>query len=93
MESSALGPGLIGIAYLVSSVLFVYGLKGLSHPRTAVRANLLGASAMTLAILVTLLDPHISRYGVIFAGLAVGAAIGGALAARVQMTAMPQMVA
>lgn len=93
MESSALGPGLIGIAYLVSSVLFVYGLKGLSHPRTAVRANLLGASGMALAIVVTLLDPHISRYGVIFAGLAVGAAIGGTLAARVQMTAMPQMVA
>jgi len=83
----------INLTYLVAAVLFIFGLKGLSHPRTAVRANLLGALGMLLAILVTLIDRSIVSYEIILAGIVVGSAVGALLAVRVQMTAMPQMVA
>jgi len=84
---------LINLAYLTASALFIFGLKGLSHPRTAVRGNLLGATGMLIAIVVTLLDRHIVSYTVIAAGLVVGSAIGAVLALKVRMTGMPQMVA
>ena len=84
---------LINLAYLVASILFILGLKGLSHPRTAVRGNLTASIAMLIAILATLLDRHILSFGYILAGLAVGSAIGSVLALRIRMTAMPQMVA
>jgi NAD(P) transhydrogenase subunit beta len=84
---------LINISYLVASVLFIVGLKGLSSPRTARRGNLQGSLAMLLAIAATLLDRGIVRFDLILAGLAVGTAIGIVWALRVPMTAMPQMVA
>jgi NAD(P) transhydrogenase subunit beta len=83
----------INLTYLVAAILFIFGLKGLSHPRTAVRANLLGALGMLLAIVVTLIDRTIVSYEIILAGLVVGSAVGAVLAVRVQMTGMPQMVA
>jgi H+-translocating NAD(P) transhydrogenase subunit beta len=86
-------PVLINFAYLLASVLFIIGLKGLSHPRTAVRGNLLGALGMFIAIIVTVLDRQIISYQVLLAGLVIGSAIGAILAVRIQMTAMPQMVA
>lgn len=84
---------LVKVLYLVASCLFILGLKGLSHPRTAVRGNLLGALGMLLAIVVTLLDRSIISYTWILAGGIVGSILGGLLAQRVKMTAMPQMVA
>ena len=88
---------LANLAYLIGSVLFILTFKGLSHPRTAVRANLMGAAGMAIAILATLalLDwrEGIARYWTIWAGLGAGSAIGAVLALRIQMTAMPQMVA
>lgn len=84
---------IIDLTYLAAAVLFILGLKGLSHPRTAVRANLLGATGMLLAVLVTLLDRRILSYEWILAGLVIGTAIGATMAMRVQMTGMPQMVA
>jgi len=88
---------LVNLAYLIASVLFILTFKGLAHPRTAVRANILGALGMLIAVVATLalLDwrPGPGRYTVVFAGLAVGAALGAVLALRVRMTAMPQMVA
>jgi NAD(P) transhydrogenase subunit beta len=88
---------LANFTYLVASVLFILAFKGLSHPRTAVRANLTGAAGMLLAVGATLalLDwgRGPGRYAVIFAALGVGAAVGTVLAWRVRMTAMPQMVA
>ena len=84
---------LINFVYLVASVLFILGLKGLTHPRTAVRGNLLGALGMLIAVLVTLLDRQILSFEYILAGVLVGAAIGTLLALKIQMTAMPQMVA
>jgi len=84
---------LVNIAYLVASALFIFGLKGLAHPRAAVRGNLLGALGMLIAIAATLLDRRIIGFEWIIAGMVAGSAIGTILAARIRMTAMPQMVA
>jgi NAD(P) transhydrogenase subunit beta len=88
---------LVNLAYLLASVLFILTFKGLSHPRTAVRANLLGAAGMLLAVVATLglLDwgQDVARYWVIGLGLLVGAVVGALLALKIRMTAMPQMVA
>ncbi|MGE5311600.1 MAG: NAD(P)(+) transhydrogenase (Re/Si-specific) subunit beta, partial [Nitrospirota bacterium] len=84
---------LINIAYLFASVCFILGLKGLASPRTAPRANLIGALGMLVAVVATLLDQHIVSFQLIILGLIAGAAIGTYLALKVQMTAMPQMVA
>jgi len=81
------------IAYLVSATLFVLSLKGLTHPSTARRGNTLGMAGMAIAIAATLLGAEIQSYGFILAGLVAGGLIGAVLAARVQMTAMPQLVA
>ncbi len=83
----------VNLTYLLAAVLFILGLKGLGHPRTAVRGNLLGAVGMLLAVVVTLFDRSIVSYEVILAGFVVGAALGAVLAVKVQMTAMPQLVA
>jgi NAD(P) transhydrogenase subunit beta len=83
---------LTSFAYLVAAVLFILGLKLLSSPRTAQRGNILGASGVLLAILTTLIFQGILSYTFIIAGLVIGASIGGFLALKVEMTAMPQMV-
>ncbi len=84
---------LVNIAYLISASLFIFGLKGLSHPRTAVRGNMMGALGMLIAVVVTLLDKRIVDFSVIVIGLLIGAVIGTLLALKVEMTAMPQLVA
>lgn len=84
---------LVNLFYLASAVLFIVGIKGLTRPRTAVRGNLLAAIGMLVAVVVTLLNQSIISYGWILAGGIIGAAIGVLLATRIQMTAMPQMVA
>ena len=88
-----MSPGLVNIAYLIAASLFIFGLKGLTHPRTAVRGNRLGALGMLLAIVITLLDQSIVGYGIILAGIVVGGGIGAVLAVRIKMTDMPQLVA
>lgn len=88
-----MSPVIVNLVYLAAAALFIFGLRELSHPRTAARGNLLGATGMLLAVAVTLLNQQIIGYEVIIAGLVVGAAIGVTLALTVQMTAMPQLVA
>ena len=83
----------IKLFYLVAAVLFILGLKGLSHPKTAVRGNLLGAVGMLLAIVVTLMDERIVSFQIIVAGFVVGGLLGVLMAYRAPMTAMPQVVA
>ena len=92
IHTTSLGAG-IHFAYLVSSVLFILGIKGLSSPRTARSGNRLAAIGMLLAIVATLLDRQILSYTWIVAGIVVGSAIGAVAARTVTMTAMPQMVA
>ena len=84
---------LVNLLYLLAAVLFILGLRGMSHPRTAVRGNLMGATGMLLAVVVTLVDDSIVRFEVIIAGLVVGALVGTFLALRVPTMAMPQLVA
>lgn len=88
-----MNPGVIKFGYLVAATLFILGIKGLSHPRTAVRGNLTGALGMLLAIVLTLLDQNIIRYEIIIAGFIVGGVIGAVLALKIRITAMPEMVA
>ena len=84
---------LINLAYLLASVLFIVGLKGLSSPRTARRGNLTGSCGMLIAVLATLVDQHIVRFEWIVAGVVVGSLIGVLSALKVPITAMPQLVA
>lgn len=81
------------IIYLLAAVLFILGLKGLTHPRTAVRGNLLGALGMLLAVVATLYFHTGLQFAWIIAGLVAGGAIGAILAVKIEMTAMPQLVA
>ncbi len=92
--NSTTDPG-ITIAYLVSAVLFILALRGLSHPETARRGNLLGMAGMAIAILATLDHPGMLLGGaaVIILGIAIGGAVGAIVARRVNMTALPQLVA
>ena len=80
-------------AYLISSILFVLGLKSLTVPDRARRGMQLAALGMLLAIAGTLVHHEIVSYGWILAGLALGTAIGWPLGTRVPMTAMPQRIA
>ena len=83
---------LINLAYLAASVLFILGLKGMAHPRTAVRGNRMGALGMLIAVVATLLAQGIIGWTWIIAGLAVGTVIGAILALKIEMTAMPELV-
>jgi len=89
------GNPLIDFLYLISITLFVFGLKGLSHPETARRGNLLAATGMGLAIIVTLFYPNenfSNNYAWIGGGMFLGAIIGYVAAIKVKMTKMPEMV-
>ena len=93
MILAALSQNTINLVYAVSAILLCLGIKRLSSPATARSGNLVAAAGMTLAVVFTLFSPQIDSYGLIFAGIAVGAVIGVASARLVRMTAMPQMVA
>ena len=83
------------ILYLISAVLFILSLNGLSHPETARRGNLFGMIGMGIAIFTTLaIIPFNSlTYLIIFAGIALGGLIGAYIARSIDMTALPQLVA
>ncbi len=81
------------LAYLVSAVLFIFALKGLTSPASARRGNYYGMIGMAIAIVATLLGGEVHSYGLIMIAVGLGAVIGSIVAARVKMTAMPQLVA
>ena len=83
----------ISLSYVAAALLFIFGLRRLSAPRTARSGNRLAAAGMFVALLATLLDRSILSWWEIAIGTAVGAAAGIYSARRVRMTAMPQMVA
>ncbi|HVG19674.1 MAG TPA: NAD(P)(+) transhydrogenase (Re/Si-specific) subunit beta [Blastocatellia bacterium] len=81
------------ITYLAASILFIYGLKGLSHPDTARRGMNSAAIGMLMAIVGTLVRHEIVRFEWIIAGLILGSIIGAAMSVWMPMTAMPQRTA
>ena len=83
----------IEVLYIIAFALFIYGLMGLTGPRTAVRGNRIAAVGMAVAIVATLLLPGFGNWGLVIIGIAIGTAIGVPAARQVKMTAMPQMVA
>jgi NAD(P) transhydrogenase subunit beta len=84
---------LIEFSYLAASILFILGLKGLSHPETARRGMHLAELGMLMAVIGTLMHHEIVSYEWIIAGLLIGSTIGAAMAIWVPMTAMPQRTA
>jgi len=82
----------IEITYLVSSILFIFGIKFLGSPKTARKGNLYAAIGMFLAISATLLDQEVLTYEWIIIGAIIGSAVGLVLAYKTPMTGMPQMV-
>ncbi|MGI9062506.1 MAG: NAD(P)(+) transhydrogenase (Re/Si-specific) subunit beta [Pseudonocardiaceae bacterium] len=83
----------INVLYIVAFSLFIYGLMGLTGPRTAVRGNLIAAVGMAIAVVAVLLTPGVTNWLLIALGIGIGTAVGIPAARQVKMTAMPQMVA
>jgi len=84
------------ILYLVSGVLFILALRGLSHPTTSRQGNRFGMIGMAIAVLTTLLvapPSGFSGFALVILGIAIGGSVGALVARRVAMTAMPQLVA
>src|SRR3989442_7154611 len=84
---------LLQLFYLLSAILFILGLRGLSHPRTARRGMFLAELGMLLAIVGTLFHHEILSYRWIIGGLVLGTVIGAPLAIWIPMTAVPQRAA
>ena len=86
---------LTSAVYLVAAILFILALRGLSHPETSQRGNRMGMIGMAIAIAATLLQHgmSVSGFGLILLALVIGGGIGTVLARRIQMTALPQLVA
>ncbi len=84
---------LLNSAYIGAAVLFILSLKGLSHPETAKRGNTYGAIGMAIAVLAVAIQAQIITSPLLIGASIVAGGIGAVLAARVQMTAMPQLVA
>jgi NAD(P) transhydrogenase subunit beta len=84
---------LITVAYLIAGVLFILSLGGLSAQQSARRGNIFGSIGMLIAVAVTAMSGRVENFGVFVATVLIGGGIGATLAARVQMTAMPQLVA
>jgi len=81
------------VAYLVSSILFILSLRGLSHPTSARKGNFLGILGMAIAIGTTIANPGVLSYKEIGIAFVIGGLIGSIIAVRIQMTALPQLVA
>ncbi len=84
---------MLTVAYLGAAILFVRSLGGLSKQETARRGNLAGVIGMVLALVATALHPEVHSYGIMIGAVIVGGGIGAALASRVAMTSMPELVA
>jgi len=79
--------------YLISAICFIMALRGLSHPETSRQGNFFGIGGMVLAIGTTLFGPQVLSWPLILVGIAIGGAIGTYIAQKIQMTALPQLVA
>lgn len=84
---------LVVIFYLISAVLFILALKGLSHPESARLGNIFGVIGMIIAIITTLMVKNVLSYVEIGAAILIGGLIGTIIAVKIQMTVLPQLVA
>ena len=81
------------ISYLISAIFFILALKGLSHPESARNGNVMGIIGMVIAIVTTAFNPNVLSYEMIIFGILIGGAIGTYTALKIEMTALPQLVA
>ncbi|MDZ3838296.1 MAG: NAD(P)(+) transhydrogenase (Re/Si-specific) subunit beta [Rhodospirillales bacterium] len=84
---------LTGFAYLIAAVLFILALRGLSNPESARMGNIFGMVGMAIAVITTLLSPGVVSYWMIILGILIGGGIGTAVALKIQMTQLPELVA
>ena len=95
--SFSLGDSVLELSYLIASILFIFGLKMLSHPESARKGNILAGIGMVMAIVTTIIfhrvdGEPIGNIGWILGAIALGTVIGWVIAVKVKMTAMPQLV-
>ncbi len=88
-----MSPNLTIFAYLIASICFIMALRGLSSPETSRSGNLYGMVGMLIAILTTVFSPIVKSYELIILGLLIGGTIGAIIALKIEMTALPQLVA
>ena len=84
---------IVAILYLISALLFIFALRGLSHPESSRRGNMFGIAGMIIAIITTLMFKSVLSYSEIGSAILVGGLIGTFIALKIQMTALPQLVA
>ena len=85
--------GMTTAAYIIAAILFILSLSGLSHQESARRGNWFGIAGMAIAIVATVLSSEVSNYVLLIIMMVIGGGIGAYMAARVQMTQMPELVA
>ncbi len=88
-----MSPNVVAILYLISALLFIFALRGLSHPESSRLGNIFGVIGMIIAIFTTLMFKSVLSYYEIGAAILIGGAIGSFIALRIEMTALPQLVA
>ena len=88
-----MSPNVVAILYLISALLFIFALRGLSHPESSRLGNIFGIIGMIIAIFTTLMFESVLSYYEIGAAILIGGAIGSFIALRIEMTALPQLVA
>jgi len=84
---------IVAILYLISALLFIFALRGLSHPESSRMGNIFGIVGMIIAVFTTLMFKSVLSYYEIGAAILIGGAIGSFIALRIEMTALPQLVA
>ena len=84
---------MVAILYLISALLFIFALRGLSHPESSRMGNIFGIIGMIIAVFTTLMFKSVFSYYEIGAAILIGGAIGSFIALRIEMTALPQLVA
>ena len=83
----------VSIFYLISALLFIFALKGLSHPESSRTGNILGVIGMVIAVFTTLIFKNVVSYSEIIISIILGGSIGTFIALKIKMTALPQLVA
>ena len=88
-----MNPQLLTVSYLAAGALFIFSLGGLSHQESARRGNIFGMLGMAIAILATMFSGHVGGFEKLIPAMIIGALIGIVIARKVEMTAMPELVA